>query len=64
VTQLKLSRGVLPAAAAAEPEPPALPDSALAEVRAQAADVDDDALREALEGLGRALRAPHRRKRF
>jgi len=64
VTQLKLSRGVLPAAAAAEPEFPALPESALAEVRAQTAGIDDAALREALEGLGRALRAPPRRKRF
>jgi len=64
VTQLKLSRGVLPTASTAEPEPPALPAAALAEVRAQTAGVDDDALREALQGLGRALRAPHRRKRF
>ena len=31
---------------------------------AQTAGVDDAALREALEGLGRALRAPPRRKRF
>ena len=64
VTQLKLSRGVLPAAAAAEPEAPPLSQTALAEVRAATAGVDDDALREALEGLGRALRSPHRRKRF
>ena len=64
VGQLKLRQGVLPAAAAPEREPPVLPEAALAEVRQQTAGIADDDLRQALEGLGRALRAQPRRKRF
>ena len=62
VGELKLRRGVLPHAAAAEPDAPPLPEAARAEVRAQAAGVADDALREALERLGQAIRAPRRRR--
>jgi hypothetical protein len=43
-------------------EPPALPEAALAELRQQTAGIADDDLRQALEGLGRALRTPSRRR--
>jgi hypothetical protein len=62
VGQIKLRQGVLPAAAVAEREPPALPEAALAELRRQTAGIADDDLRQALEGLGRALRTPSRRR--
>ena len=64
VGQLKLRQGVVPPAAAAEPEAPALPEAALAELRRQTDGIADEALREALEGLGRALRARPQRKRW
>ena len=62
VGQLKLRQGVLPPAAAVEREPPVLPEAALAELRQQTEGIADEALRQALEGLGRALRTPSRRR--
>jgi hypothetical protein len=55
VTQLKLRQGALPPRPRPKPEA-ALPPLAEAELRRQAAAVEDPALRDALEGLGRALR--------
>jgi hypothetical protein len=56
VTQLRLRQGPLPERPRPPPEEAALPPLAEAELRRQTAAVEDPALREALEGLGRALR--------
>ena len=64
VGQLKLRQGVVPPAAPAEPEAPALPEAALAELHRQTDGIADEALREALEGLGRALQTRPARKRW
>ena len=56
VTELKLRRGVLPPPPAAAREPPVLPEPVLADLRRQTEGVEDEALRQALDGLGRALR--------
>jgi hypothetical protein len=56
VTQLRLRQGPLPPRPRPAPEPLPLPPLAEAELRRQTAPVDDVQLREALEGLGRALR--------
>ena len=60
VTQLKLRQGPLPPRPRPAPEPPPLPPLAEAELKRQTAPVEDDALRDALEGLGRALRQARR----